>query len=638
MIPTQDAYVPLASINKLSSESLLNPEDIFVDSKDNIYIADTGNKRILKYDLKTDQITVIGLGELKEPKGVHVDDFGAVYVADYGNKKGYKFIYNETTLAYEVAVEYEKPLNSPYFKEKDPFEPTKIVVDKGGNVYLLLAANTNGLAEFKNDGEFFGFFGGNRLPNTFENIVKSVLFDETQRRKWFKMIPKPVYNMSVDNNGLITTITKDEPGFLKLNIANLIFAKSDWGRDNFEDIAIGPYNNIFAISKDGYIYEYTEEGQLLFIFSGPDEFNQVGRFSSASGIAVDSKNNLYALDQKNSRLEIFAPTVFANLIHQAIDYYQKGLYQESKEPWENVLKMNKHFDLANKGLGDAYYALGNYQEAMTYYEQSRDVSGYSNAYWEVRNDTLLKTASWLVYLLLILIVLVILNKVVPFFKYLRYPFTFLNRRLSKFPIYEKLKYNFTLIKRPADGYYGIKREKKTSNLAATIMLILFFISYLSYIYFTKFTFNKRIIQEISFFNQMLMVFAPLLLWVFSNYLVSSIKDGEGSLSNVYQGTIYALLPMTITFPILLTLSHVLTLNEAFLFDSIFYIGIGVTIFYLIYMVKEIHFYDLKPTIKNILISLFTALMMLVMVVIVYILLNEVVTIFIDVFKEVSSRA
>ena len=89
MIPTQDAYVPLASINKLSSESLLNPEDIFVDSKDNIYIADTGNKRILKYDLKTDQITVIGLGELKEPKGVHVDDFGAVYVADYGNKKGY---------------------------------------------------------------------------------------------------------------------------------------------------------------------------------------------------------------------------------------------------------------------------------------------------------------------------------------------------------------------------------------------------------------------------------------------------------------------------------------------------------------------------------------------------------------------
>ena len=50
-------------------------------------------------------------------------------------------------------------------------------------MFSAITFNTNGLAEFKNDGEFFGFFGGNRLPNTFENIVKSLLFDENQRRK-----------------------------------------------------------------------------------------------------------------------------------------------------------------------------------------------------------------------------------------------------------------------------------------------------------------------------------------------------------------------------------------------------------------------------------------------------------------------
>ena len=85
---------------------------------------------------------------------------------------------------------------------------------------------------------------------------------------------------------------------------------------------------------------------------------------------------------------MFIPTVFADLIHNAINYYQQGLYGESKEPWQEVLRMNSAFDLANKGLGDAYYAEGNYNKAMHYYELSRDINGYSDAYWEVRNTAL----------------------------------------------------------------------------------------------------------------------------------------------------------------------------------------------------------------------------------------------------------
>ena len=40
-------------------------------------------------------------------------------------------------------------------------------------------------------------------------------------------------------------------------------------------------------------------------------------------------------------------------------------------------------------------------------------------------------------------------------------------------------------------------------------------------------------------------------------------------------------------------------------------------FYLVYMVKEIHFYDVKPTIGNIFLSIFTGLMLMVIVMIVY---------------------
>jgi len=638
IVPTQDAYIPISMTNLLGGITLKHPEDIFIDDHDNIFIADTGNKRVIRYDLKNDQTFIIGEGILREPKGIHIGIDGSLYVADYGLRQGVKFSYNQTTHQYEKTEVYQKPINSPYFTEEDPFYPTKIITDNGNNVYLVLSGNINGLAEFKNDGEFFGFFGGNRFPSTFENIVKQNLFDKETRRKWFKMVPNPVYNAGIDNNGLVITISKGQSGYLKLNIANLVYSESNWGKDDLEDITVGPYNTIFAIGQDGRIYEYTNEGELLFMFSGQNIGAQKGLFQAPSGIAVDSKNNLYAIDSKDSTLQIFSPTIFADLVHKAIDYYQQGLYSDSKVPWQEVLKMNVLFDVANKGLGDAYYAEGNYEEAMTYYELSRDVKGYSDAYWEVRNKSLLGSAEWIVYVIIGIIVLMIVNHFVSFTQYMAYPFKVLNKELSYFKTYREIKHNFYVLKKPADGYYGIKREKKSSNLTALIMLLLFFASYLIFIYFTKFTFNDRIISEINLLQEIIKVFVPIGLWVIANYLVSSIREGEGTLSNVFQGTVTALLPMTITFPIVTIVSQVLTLNEGFIYQTLLFAGIGVTALYLVLMVKEIHFYDTKPTLGNIFISIFTAVMMLVMIIIVYILLSEVINLFLDIIKEVTNRA
>ena len=135
-------------------------------------------------------------------------------------KKAYQFLYDEDTNMYTLGVIYEKPVHSPYFSESDPFEPTKIITDKGNNVYVLFSGNSNGVAQYKNDGEFFGFFGGNRLQNTFENVIKSVFLMKL-KENGFKVIPKPVYNLALDQNGLVITITKGERGYKKLNIATL---------------------------------------------------------------------------------------------------------------------------------------------------------------------------------------------------------------------------------------------------------------------------------------------------------------------------------------------------------------------------------------------------------------------------------
>jgi len=634
---TQDAYLPLSIAYDLAGETLTTPSDITIDANDIIYVADTGNSRIIRYNLKDDVVLSFGEGILNQPTGVHVDREGSVYVADFGTKQAYKFVYNTITLTFDLAVTYSKPIGTPYFSDTDAFDPTKVVTDSGLNVYLLLAGNINGLAEFKNDGSFFGYFGGNRIPDTWDNAIRSIFFDERQRREWFQMIPEPVYNVAVDQAGLILTTTKNNDGYLKLNIANDVYSRSAWGFDTVEDVFVGPFDTVFTITSDGHIVEYDPNGSVLFIFSGPDSSNQKGLFKTPTGIAVDSKNNIYVVDSTTNALQVFIPTDFASLVHEAIRLYFDGRYAEALGPWQEVLRMNRLFDLANKGIGDAYFAQGNYAQALEYYKIARDRSGYSAAYWEVRNAALLQSGPVIVWALFGIAFLFLLNKFWPYMRIVKQGARNVDGRLRKYPFYRQMTFPFYIFKHPIDGFYGIKREKQGSNLSAFVYIMLFFATYILWIYFTNFQFNPNIPSEIDLFEQIIAVFVPFTLWVFANYLVCSIRDGEGKLSDVFQASSYSLLPMIITFPILMLISQVLTQNEMFVYDTLMTIGVVITIIYFVVMVKEIHYYDMKPTIANILISLFTAIMILAMMLIVYFLLNEIYGVITDIVQEVISR-
>lgn len=52
-VRTQDAYLPHRTITNLQ---LNKPDDIFIDKEDYLYIADTGNMRVIKYDTKSDKV------------------------------------------------------------------------------------------------------------------------------------------------------------------------------------------------------------------------------------------------------------------------------------------------------------------------------------------------------------------------------------------------------------------------------------------------------------------------------------------------------------------------------------------------------------------------------------------------------
>lgn len=78
--PTQDAYIPLDEIDL----PLSGPEEMVFAPDGFLYVADTGNRRIVKLDADFEIAAEFGREILQSPTGLFVDDAGTIYIADAG--------------------------------------------------------------------------------------------------------------------------------------------------------------------------------------------------------------------------------------------------------------------------------------------------------------------------------------------------------------------------------------------------------------------------------------------------------------------------------------------------------------------------------------------------------------------------
>ena len=74
------------------SDVFYGPRGIAVDANGHVYVADTGNKRIIVFDADGNYLTQFGSagldpGQFDEPVGVTVDANGNVYVTDTWNQR-----------------------------------------------------------------------------------------------------------------------------------------------------------------------------------------------------------------------------------------------------------------------------------------------------------------------------------------------------------------------------------------------------------------------------------------------------------------------------------------------------------------------------------------------------------------------
>lgn len=634
VLETQSAYNPLSAITKVGETSFVTPMDIAIGNDGNLYIADSGAHVIMVSTVDGDEVRMIGEGVLQTPTGVFISGDDKVYVADKDAEKVFVFDTNGTLLN-----EYGRP-NSPIYGNNMNFRPIKVVANKTGTMYIICEGNMNGIVQLSpvDGGSFLGYFGTNYTTLSPFQIIQRAILTDAQRAQMLSNIPSTPTNLHIDEEGLIYTVTQGDRDkcLKKLNIAGKNMLDSDpYWADLPAAVTTGNYRNMLVADSDGYIYEYNEEGELLFMFGGRDDGRQrVGLCNKVEAIAVDNQDRIYLLDSDKKQVHIFEPTEFTNLLHEALYLFSKGRYTESKEPLEKVLQMNSMFDYANQAMGHAYLQEENYTEALRYFRLAKSFEGYSDAYWEVRNIWIRK------YLVTAVIVIVALAVAISFYKRWRkkkYGEDGPTRPSEKVPLLGQLKYCLYFMRHPFDGCYGVKREGKASFSCANILLAGYILISVIEKYFSGFLVKN--VREgrydiISDVGTVLVIFIGLTL---CNYLVVTINEGEAFFKELYCAYAYCLTPFIVIKPFVVLLSNVLTYNEVFLisFANII-VWVWMVVLVLI-TVKEVNNFTVKETAKALALTAFTVLILTLLVCIIYVLFSQVIDFIITVVREVVYR-
>lgn len=655
LIETSEAYEAVEMVRYLSDgTSLDSAKDLFIDDEDYIYIADTGNQRVVILDENLEVLMSFGEDLLIKPLGIYVvDDY--IYVADYGLGQTntdlgsiYVWQYDKTKDTAETAITLVNTFSTPssHILEVDNFifRPTKIAVDDNYTMYVVNEGTASGLLMINSNNRFIDYFASNTIELTLWERLERIVYQYNDNVRLDKHIATPVYNVTLDGRGYFYTVTQNSNeealgnNLKKINIGDINYFSEDmFVYNNVVDAWVGDVENIYCVTSSGFLFEYDNQGNLLFSWGGQGVGNdKLGLFVSASSIAVDSKNNIYVIDDNSNRnsIQVFKETPFAQKVHEALDLYNHANYAESIEVWEDVLRYNSMLDIAYRGIGLGHLMEQDYQEALENFEICRDQDNYSEAYWEIRNLYLIDHISTIIYILLAFTVVYQLvkhtNKRYNYLAFVGKTKTTLKRNKT----FREFTYMFHFVKHPFDAVYGVKYEKRSSIISATLVLLLFFFIYIAGLVYTGFIFNNIILEETILIKEALKVVIPILIFIIANYLMSSLMEGEGTFKTTFINIIGCLMPIIVLYPLMILLSNVLTLNESFIYSFGLFIIYAWSLFLLFFNVKDTHNYSVSQTIVNIFLSLVFMVIIIIILLMVYLMISQVTNFITDIVKEV----
>ncbi len=266
-----------------TATSLNNPIGISTDEDNNVYVVDSGNSQIKKFDSNGKLLLSWGkagfdTGQFIHPSGIFVGE-KYVYVADTGNariqmfdKQG-NFIYAWGGYGNERGMFYT---------------PVSLATDNAGS--LFVADSGRGTIQIFNTQDVYS---GEIRPLLTEGAnfttLDGIAFD----------LKNNFYVSSPDNKILkFSDIGKFMNFFGSSGTENGRF-------DNPTTIAVDAKNNFYVADTNNHrIQKFDSYGN--FLLSWGSEGTAAGKFEEPVGLATDSLGNIYVVDKKNNNIQKFS--------------------------------------------------------------------------------------------------------------------------------------------------------------------------------------------------------------------------------------------------------------------------------------------------------------------------------------------
>ncbi len=269
-------------INALSGDKLVGklkyPVSLFVSKGNNrLYIADTGNNRLVSYDSELNfRGDFDAGGKLKQPISVVKNSNDQFFVIE-GDTNTLVFI--------DISKKTYKPLEiSGAPKKPNPIIPGRLAIDDNDNLYITDRGN-------------------------------GVIFVLNQEGRYIREITyknKPVdfSDIRVDKKGFIYSLSTLEGKVYIFNNEGeevSVFGARGNGKNEFlfpTSIAIGSDGLVYILDQHkGTVLVYDVDGKFQFSFSKKGQ--SVGNLFYPSYIYADQQGKIYIVDRGNDRVQIF---------------------------------------------------------------------------------------------------------------------------------------------------------------------------------------------------------------------------------------------------------------------------------------------------------------------------------------------
>ena len=627
-IRTQDAFLPGRTLTTLG---LFSPEDIFICDDNRLFIADTGNRRIIVYDIRGGEILhIVEHGGFSTPRGVFVNARGELYVADARAEAVFHF-----DAEFNLLNTFTRP--TAIIFGDTLFAPTSVVVDNRGNLYIVGEGLYGGILQMSANGDFLGYFTTNRTTITLAEAFRELFYTREQREAAAFRLPPTFSNVTIDHEGIIYTTTGGQAlnGLRKHNTAgNDMFMHDLQTPDALADVVVDRNGIIYAADRNGGIYVYTRNGEFMFAFGGFKDFYDIaGTFTDLVSIAIDADGDIWTLDREKGFLQSFTQTEYTAAVFAALSYFEQGKYMDAYHAWLQVLARNEMSALAHNGIGMAYLYMSQYEQARTHFMIAGNRDYYSEAFWEIRYEWLQRNLPTAVAVLVGFFVLISVIKRLDRKEKLRTTLKQQKERLFDMGLFGEVIYFLRVPFHPIHCFYDIRMKDKGTPLAAMLIYVIFFGVFLLYQTSLGFIFQAAGIESIDLSALVVGFGAIIVFYVVCNFLMAAVSDGEGTLAQVFIYPAYSAFPLLMAMVINIGLSYILTQTEVFFFNTIFMVGAMWSVILLLLGLQEMHNYDTRVAVKSIVLTVLFMMIIIVVLLIVAVIWDQLYNFVLSIGRE-----